>query len=152
MNWIVLKGQQLPFIICNATPTMPSVLEVYWGFRGWKPWKQVDAVYLARYFKKVPGCTWLIVILSSHLLGAIRMSVKLSNVAQPVSAVVVGVSPQPTSEASIETASSTATSPCPNAIDHAGKDNNGKTCGENSKENKVNQVPSDTLQEMSIFD
>lgn len=80
------------------------------------------------------------------------MSVKLSNVAQPVSAVVVGVSPQPTSEASIETASSTATSPCPNAIDHAGKDNNGKTCGENSKENKVNQVPSDTLQEKSIFD
>ena len=50
------------------------------------------------------------------------MSVKLSNVAQPVSAVIVGVSPQPTSEASIETASSTATSPGPNAIDHAGKD------------------------------
>ena len=73
------------------------------------------------------------------------MSVKLSNVAQPVSAVVVGVSPQPTSEASIETASSTATSPGPKAIDHAGKDNNGKTCGENSKENRVNQVPSDTL-------
>lgn len=73
------------------------------------------------------------------------MSVKLSNVAQPVSAVVVGVSPQPTSEASIETASSTATSPGPNAIDHAGKDNNGKTCGENSTENRVNQVPSDTL-------
>ena len=73
------------------------------------------------------------------------MSVKLSNVAQPVSAVVVGVSPQPTSEASIETASSTATSPGPNAIDHAGKDNNGKTCGENSTLNRVNQVPSDTL-------
>lgn len=32
-----VEGQQLLFIICNPTPTMPSVLEVYWGSRGEKP-------------------------------------------------------------------------------------------------------------------
>ena len=49
------------------------------------------------------------------------MSVKLSNVAHPVSVVAAGVSPQPTSDASIDTASSTATSSGSNARDHAGK-------------------------------
>ena len=32
-----VEVQQLLFIICNPTPTMPSVLEVYWGSRGGKP-------------------------------------------------------------------------------------------------------------------
>ena len=49
------------------------------------------------------------------------MSVKLSNVAHPVSVVAAGVSPQPTSDASIDTASSTATSSGSNARDQAGK-------------------------------
>lgn len=49
------------------------------------------------------------------------MSVKLSNVAHPVSVVAAGVSPQPTSDASIDTASSTGTSSGSNAMDHAGK-------------------------------
>ena len=58
---------------------------------------------------------------STNLLGAILMSVKLSNVAHPVSVVAAGVSPQPTSDASIDTASSMATSSGSNARDHAGK-------------------------------
>lgn len=52
------------------------------------------------------------------------MSVKLSNVAHPVSVVAAGVSPQPTSDASIDTASSTATSSGSNVRDHAGKQTN----------------------------
>lgn len=57
----------------------------------------------------------------ANLVGAILISVKLSNVAHPVSTVVVTVSPQPTSDASIETASSTATGVESNATDHTGK-------------------------------
>lgn len=57
----------------------------------------------------------------TNLLGAILISVKLSNVAHPVSSVVAGVSPQPTSDASIDTASSMATSFGSNAMDHAKK-------------------------------
>lgn len=49
------------------------------------------------------------------------MSVKLSNVAHPVSVVAAGVSPQPTSDASMDTASSAATSSGSNARDHAEK-------------------------------
>ena len=48
------------------------------------------------------------------------MSVKLSNVAHPVSVVAAGVSPQPTSDASIDMASSTATSSGSNVMAHAG--------------------------------
>ena len=55
----MLKGHQLLSIICNPTPTMLSVLEVYlgWVLEGESRGKLVDAVYLARYFKKGPGYT-----------------------------------------------------------------------------------------------
>ena len=63
---------------------------------------------------------------STHLVGAILMSVKLSNVAHPVSVVAAGVSPQPTSDASIDMASSTATSSGSNVMAHAGEKNKNK--------------------------